>query len=76
MNQTNKWILVEDELPSPGEEVWVYGEEDGVTIGLYSVIHGDGCWWHICGDDDGLGDAALRRITHWQPIERPQGPKC
>jgi hypothetical protein len=68
------WISIEDKLPLSGKEIWVYDEEDGVIIGLYSVIHGDGRWCHIYGDDDGLGDDTLYNVTHWKPLERPQKP--
>jgi hypothetical protein len=56
-----EWISIADRLPEPGDEVWAYDKEMGVTIGRY----GRGRWYDVYGDNDGLGDDGLYEVTHW-----------
>ncbi len=69
-----EWVSVQDEPPRLNEEVWVYDEKEGVTIGEYYVIHERGFWSTVDGDNDGLSDDKLYEVTHWMSMNRPGPP--
>lgn len=67
------WISVEERLPTFNEEVWCHDKSEGVIVGTCNDIRGVR-WKHVYGDDDGLGDDRLYKVTHWQPLLRPDPP--
>ena len=70
-----RWVSIQDKLPPFNEEVCVHDKELGVTIGRYSVIRECGFWSDVYGDDDGLGDDRLYKVTHWMLMDRPEPPE-
>jgi len=66
-----RWISITDNLPDQCAEVWAYDQDKGVTIAHLDQL---GNWVDAHGEDYGLHDGRLYRVTHWQELVKPEPP--
>lgn len=63
----DKWIKVEDKMPTAYETVWMYdADRNEVRVATHN---GYGRWWGI------IGRGFPERPTHWQPFVKPDPPR-
>ncbi len=64
------WISVKDELPENDDQVLVYNEKDGISLGEYSV---DSVSEYSCGWQTYYSWAPSESVSYWMPL--PKFPK-
>ena len=58
------WLTVKSKLPEKHEDVLVFSQDDGITIGFLSAIDDEfGCEWFIPDRDE-----VSYHISHWMPL--------
>lgn len=71
----SKWISVEERLPEQGQLVLVWGKrwfDDAAKI-IVAYYSGDWRASELAWTDDGIEEATVSDVTHWQPLpERPE----
>ena len=63
----NKWINVDDQMPTEGEDVLIWeADDDKMHVARWEIWGIGGSGWL------GLNDNTFYPVTHWMPL--PEGP--
>jgi hypothetical protein len=63
----SRWIKVDNKLPPPDVDVWVYDPVSDVV----DIAQHNGLYW----EQGGFWAYREDEITHWMPLDRPAVPK-